>query len=328
MPTIDNVPQDRDEELREQILTNKRKTGGDPSLLLDLLSELIERESWKKRGEDGWSFLRYVQTPFDDGGLGFDREEVENIIQFRHKYEKDGPRHDPEKAEEMDRLRSKVRGLLTPELGQHGGDRTEEKSSSETIDPNERGSDYLTARIARDHPEVHERMKDGEFSSVRQAAIEAGIIDDIRTKQIRETDGREKMEAKIRHVYGDEVADRLFSGEIQADPKTDTDPPEAPDPEEIDPERAAIYVGNLQSAYRDGERGFQHVPGHIKRIIKEGLWRRVHAEETGETVTFDTFREFVTAPLPEGLGADPSTLVAMCQGDSEALGLLREHGIE
>lgn len=35
---------------------------------------------------------------------------------------------------------------------------------------------YLTARIARDSPEVHERMKAGEFKSVRQAAIEAGIV--------------------------------------------------------------------------------------------------------------------------------------------------------
>jgi len=35
---------------------------------------------------------------------------------------------------------------------------------------------YLTARIKRDHPEILERMKAGEFKSVRQAAIEAGIV--------------------------------------------------------------------------------------------------------------------------------------------------------
>lgn len=37
-------------------------------------------------------------------------------------------------------------------------------------------ADYLTARIARDRPDVLERMKAGEFPSVRKAAIEAGII--------------------------------------------------------------------------------------------------------------------------------------------------------
>jgi hypothetical protein len=34
--------------------------------------------------------------------------------------------------------------------------------------------DYLTARIARDHPEILERMKAGEFRSVRAAALAAG----------------------------------------------------------------------------------------------------------------------------------------------------------
>ena len=38
------------------------------------------------------------------------------------------------------------------------------------------GADYLTARIARDRPDILERMKAGEYRSVRQAAIEAGIV--------------------------------------------------------------------------------------------------------------------------------------------------------
>lgn len=44
--------------------------------------------------------------------------------------------------------------------------------------PGQRGedSDYLTARIARDRPDVLTRMRAGEFRSVRQAALEAGIV--------------------------------------------------------------------------------------------------------------------------------------------------------
>lgn len=38
------------------------------------------------------------------------------------------------------------------------------------------GADYLTRRIARDRPDVLERMKAGEFPSVRAAALEAGIV--------------------------------------------------------------------------------------------------------------------------------------------------------
>jgi len=37
-------------------------------------------------------------------------------------------------------------------------------------------ADYLTRRIARDRPDILERMKAGEFRSVRQAALEAGIV--------------------------------------------------------------------------------------------------------------------------------------------------------
>lgn len=41
---------------------------------------------------------------------------------------------------------------------------------------------YLTERIARERPDIHERMKQGEFRSVRAAAIEAGIVP-VKTKR-------------------------------------------------------------------------------------------------------------------------------------------------
>ena len=40
-------------------------------------------------------------------------------------------------------------------------------------------SDSLIARIARDRPDILARMKAGEFTSVREAAREAGIIKDV-----------------------------------------------------------------------------------------------------------------------------------------------------
>jgi len=104
--------------------------------------------------------------------------------------------------------------------------------------------------------------------------------------------------------------------------------PDSPNPEEVDPERAALYLNNLSTAYRDGEHALSSVPGHIKQIIRKGMWRRNYCEVTGQLTTYDTFREFATAPPPEGLGADPDTLVTLCQDDPEALELLRRHGIE
>jgi hypothetical protein len=52
------------------------------------------------------------------------------------------------------------------------------------------GQKYLVARIARDRPDVLERMKQGEFISVRQAAIAAGIVrngtDQVSSRKARE----------------------------------------------------------------------------------------------------------------------------------------------
>jgi hypothetical protein len=98
--------------------------------------------------------------------------------------------------------------------------------------------------------------------------------------------------------------------------------------EDVDPRRASIYLDNLSGAYRDGEHALNVVPGHVKKILREGLWRRRYCKPTGQTVTFDSFRDFATAPPPEGLGADLDTLVALCQNDPGALDLLRQHGIE
>jgi hypothetical protein len=44
--------------------------------------------------------------------------------------------------------------------------------------PSRQGTDpeYLAARIARDHPDIQARIKQGEFKSVRSAAVAAGIV--------------------------------------------------------------------------------------------------------------------------------------------------------
>jgi hypothetical protein len=65
-------------------------------------------------------------------------------------------------------------------LGEHGyGPGRGYKAPKTRRKPQSRGGNnkqYLVAKIARDHPEVLERMKKGEFLSVRLAAIEAGIL--------------------------------------------------------------------------------------------------------------------------------------------------------
>lgn len=62
-----------------------------------------------------------------------------------------------------------------------GGDRRSEEAKADqgangTLKRGSNQAGYLTARIARDRPDILERMKAGEYRSVRQAAIEAGIV--------------------------------------------------------------------------------------------------------------------------------------------------------
>ncbi len=58
--------------------------------------------------------------------------------------------------------------------------------------------DYLTRRIARDHPQIFERMKAGEFPSVRAAALEAGIVK--RTQSVRLDDPESAARSLRKHM--------------------------------------------------------------------------------------------------------------------------------
>lgn len=64
---------------------------------------------------------------------------------------------------------------------------------------------YLLRRLARDAPDVLERVKAGEFKSARAAAIEAGIIRPVPT--VRLVDDPERVAAAIRkHWSSDRIA--------------------------------------------------------------------------------------------------------------------------
>ena len=52
-----------------------------------------------------------------------------------------------------------------------GTEKAQDQDSDTTLIGRKRDADYLTARIARDHPEILSRMKAGEFKSVRAAAL-------------------------------------------------------------------------------------------------------------------------------------------------------------
>ena len=70
------------------------------------------------------------------------------------------------------------------------------------------GAEYLAARIARDHPEIHERMQLGEFKSVAEAARAAGILK-MPTKRVALLKDVDRVAHNIKNYYTPEQVQAL-----------------------------------------------------------------------------------------------------------------------
>jgi len=70
-----------------------------------------------------------------------------------------------------ERKAAQVRATEAVPQPKPGGDRKSEQyqGANNTLIRGSTNADYLTARIARDHPDILERMKAGEYKSVRAA---------------------------------------------------------------------------------------------------------------------------------------------------------------
>jgi len=111
------------------------------------------------------------------------REELQRIDRYRHwKVLGYKSRAEMLQAEGLaDRLR-KIRRRIKQLDGKtiNAADSHRPRVSGDIITSNSTGkgtsADYLTARLKRDHGDIFQRLADGEFRSVRQAAIAAGIV--------------------------------------------------------------------------------------------------------------------------------------------------------
>lgn len=78
-------------------------------------------------------------------------------------------------------------------------------------------------------------------------------------------------------------------------------------------------VTSVAKAMRYGGSILRDTPELVKSIIKNDYWKEFTVTQTGETVTFKTFEEFVSSPAPKGLAADIQTLKNICRDNVEAL---------
>jgi hypothetical protein len=87
--------------------------------------------------------------------------------------------------------------------GEIGNGRADESRGSDRTSTRGETQTYLLRRLARDAPDVLERVKAGEFKSARAAAIEAGIINPVPT--VRLVDDLNKVAASItKHLTNDQ----------------------------------------------------------------------------------------------------------------------------
>ena len=96
------------------------------------------------------------------------------------------------------RARVALKAMTVVPLGQHGG----MSGHNKTVD-------YLTLRIARDAPEVWERMKRGEFKSAAEAARAAGIKLAKPKKTVTLSDKVDRVAEKLKGHYTQEQIRQL-----------------------------------------------------------------------------------------------------------------------
>jgi hypothetical protein len=68
-------------------------------------------------------------------------------------------------------------------------------------------AEYLTRRIVRDHPDIAERLRNGEYRSVRAAALEAGFAP--RTLSVRLDSPSSIARSLRKHMDGDHLAELI-----------------------------------------------------------------------------------------------------------------------
>ena len=93
-------------------------------------------------------------------------------------------------------------------LAEHGANQHTEDVTQVTSSRGNR-NDYLTARIARDRPDIWERMKQGEFTSVAAAAREAGIIAAKPRRTMTLSDNVDRVVGRLKEHYSQEQLHRI-----------------------------------------------------------------------------------------------------------------------
>ena len=93
------------------------------------------------------------------------------------------------------------KAMTAAPLGEVGDNQHTGGYTPEYTLPNKSSTDYLIARIARDRPDIWERMKRGDFDSVAAAAREAGIITKAKPKTMTLSNQVDRVAERLHSHY-------------------------------------------------------------------------------------------------------------------------------
>ena len=144
---------------RLRIQAHLHTTNSNAEHLRAHLRAMREYQGWRNLTDArGRPFVTYeafccCQEPF---GLGYDASALDQIIR--------------------ERATAQAQAFKATKLSKHGEiGRNHVRVDIVRSEGSGNRADYLTARIARDRPDILKRMQRGEFKSVHQAAVAAGI---------------------------------------------------------------------------------------------------------------------------------------------------------
>lgn len=165
-----------EEDRRQLIRTTLNREGGDPSRLLELLADIVEFKDWERFGIP---LKQYIETPYDQGGLGWSVKDVETVLKLTHRYEVK-PNYSTDITERMGVTRETIRGELRGTLRNTGRPSDDEDNDAITSFPRARlsstGREYWIARLRRDGQHaIADRLHNDPSFTVKQAKEAVGI---------------------------------------------------------------------------------------------------------------------------------------------------------
>ncbi|MBI1878852.1 MAG: hypothetical protein HYR94_11640 [Chloroflexi bacterium] len=86
--------------------------------------------------------------------------------------------------------------------------------------------------------------------------------------------------------------------------------------------RNGTKVELLARSIREGVASLDNIPGLIRQVIEEDMWRAHLDEKTGEVFQFDSFKAFTETYPPDGLGTNTATLIRLCADDPLVVDLI------